>query len=97
MWQEYTSVPTEVRAIYWDGTDDVLQALKAASCRYELEQFGPAREDRNLRILAGVGGVQGWVDVPVGHYVINMSSNGVLDFYPCDKTVFERKYQPKSA
>ena len=87
MFLRYVSRPTSVEAVYWDGTDVVLDALFDKGChlRYDLGE---------LQIMAGVDGAQGYVDVPVGHYVICAAPN---DFYPCAKKYFEDKYEPEGA
>jgi hypothetical protein len=90
MFQTYVSQPTEVRAIYWDGTDDVLDALTNCGCEYELDGI------QLLTIKAGVKGAQGWVPVEVGHYIL-CSEEPELHFWPVDKAVFERKYEPQIA
>ena len=87
MWQDYVSRPTEVCAIYWDGTDDVLHALEVAGC-----SFICVGED--LRIAAGVNGDQAEVPVRLGTYIL-YDDYPSRHFWPCDKAVFERKYESR--
>lgn len=89
MWNDYVSVPTQVRAVYWDGTDDVLHALDVVGCQHYINDIGL------LRIRAGVAGAQQFVPVEVGDYILS-DDHPALHFWPCHKDVFERKYKPKN-
>lgn len=47
----------------------------------------------DLELLAGMNGAQGWVPVPVGHWIVR--SPGVLnDHWPVDPEYFSAKYEP---
>ena len=101
MFHKYVSRPRHVEAVYWDGTDVVLDALQAKGCRWRKERLGVIEAGvtaplAHLQILAGVEGAQGYVDVPQGSYIL-YSDTPVPHFWPCDKLMFEYKYQPEGA
>ena len=111
MFHKYVSRPRHVEAVYWDGTDVVLDALQAKGCRWRKERLGVMEASRfgdcrsavgatapleHLQILAGVEGAQGYVDVPQGSYIL-YSDTPMPHFWPCDKLMFEYKYQPEGA
>ena len=82
----YRSKPQYVEAISWDGS---------AARRMEIMALGGFIENdgRGGAILwAGKNGSQGWVPVPVGHWVVTDGSGA--DFWPVAHDYFVAKYEP---
>lgn len=82
----YRSKPSEVEAVQWTG--DNLD---------EVESFGVGfryadRWDHPLRIKAGKDGAQGFVDVPVGHWIMRQPGD-LTDHWPVDPDYFANKYE----
>lgn len=84
----YRRKPTEIVAAQWDG--DVggvaIEEIIAMGVEVDFVDHSPT-----LRITAGKGGAQGWVDVPEGHWVAKAADD---DFYPIDPEVFAATYEP---
>lgn len=87
--RRYCSRPQEVLAVQWTGENPeevgALAPLRFQSVEADGEH-GPL-----AWLMAGRDGVQDWVPVPVGHYVVR-SVDDVRDFWPVDPAYFERKY-----
>jgi hypothetical protein len=89
---KYQSKPTSVWAIQWDGTLETLElmdkSLMPISHCYEMAP----KPHWELQLLAGVDGAQGWVPVPVGHWVVR-SANVMNDHWPVEDIYFRDKYE----
>lgn len=83
----YRSRPQEVEAVVWSG-HNIDEVLKFAPDKvYVLE------EARELHLLAGKDGVQDWVPVPLGHWLVCQPGDR-SDVWPVDPTYFASKYEP---
>lgn len=85
-----TKAPTEIEAVQWTG--DEFEKLD------ELFEFTGGRVSWTghpglLRLLAGNGGAQGWVPVPVNHWIVRRVDD-FDDFWPVDPDYFAEKYEP---
>lgn len=80
---KFVSVPTEIAAERWDGTPESFDAIAGMGATLYV--------DPELRLLCGVDGAQGWVPVPIGHWVVKGAPQ---DFYPIEDEVLRRKYRP---
>lgn len=49
-----------------------------------------------LQLLAGKDGAQGWVSVPVGHWIVRMPGDP-SDYWPVEADYFASKYEPVEA
>lgn len=84
----YVSKPTEVEAVQWTGEN--LNAVRVfASDRVRHHGM---KWSQPLELLAGVDGAQGWVPVPIGHFIVS-NVDDRSDIWPVAPDVFERKYQ----
>lgn len=85
----FASKPTTIEAVQWRGDNfDELAAFAPASLlALDDEERG------ELVMRAGKDGVQGWVDVPVGHWIVRQPGD-MSDHWPVDPTYFESKYEP---
>lgn len=54
----------------------------------------PELEHSTLEILAGKDGAQGWVPLPLGHWVVRMPGD-LSDHWPVDHHYFAKKYVPE--
>lgn len=84
----YRSKPTEIEAVQWNGDPNDLRGFQAPIMFDYTDS-----EEGVLRLHAGVRGAQGWVDVPVGHWIVR-NPGDLTDFWPVDPEVFARKYEP---
>lgn len=90
---ELTKKPTTVRAIQWTGNNQDAVRDFAGSCVRQPVPKGwlynnlegwlynnleVDRTDWDLELLAGVHGAQGWVPVPIGHWIFGAPG----DFWP---------------
>lgn len=83
----YRRKPTEITAVQWDGSKGALADIDDMGADFTR----PYRDDPAM-LLAGKGGAQGWVNVPVGHWV---AKAGPDDFYPIAPEVFAATYEPE--
>lgn len=82
----YVSRPQEVEAVQWLGGDpDPLSAVAPFKVRIG--------DGNALELLAGKDGAQGWVPVPLGHWIMRVAGDP-SDVWPVDNAYFTRKYQP---
>lgn len=98
----YVSKPQHVEAVHWTGEnwEEVLpfggSDAKVAST---VTKTDGANEGKGvvvgepLQLLAGKDGAQGWVPVPVGHWIVHMPGDK-SDMWPVDPDYFAAKYQP---
>lgn len=89
---EFTSKPQIVEAVQWTGTN-YHQIGAAFPGKVQLVIDGGA--DR-LELLAGVDGVQGWVHVPTGHWLVHPPGD-ITDVWPVEDTYFQEKYGANDA
>jgi hypothetical protein len=89
----YVSKPTEIEAIQWKGTH--------ASLNFFVENNWPVRHDPfmmldqdALELLAGKYGAQGYVPVPIGHWIVRNPAD-TTDYWPVDPYYFASKYEKK--
>lgn len=84
--QRYRRRPQEVEAIQWTGhnLDEVLD--------FNPELQG-GRDGEALLMLADQDGVQGHVEVPVGHWIVRQPGMH-YDHWPVDPDYFAIKYEP---
>ena len=88
----YTSKPTNIQAVQWTG-----------------DNWGILRDFAHLKILkrahgagthvlleAGADGAQGWVPVPLGHWVVRKPGDD-SDYWPVDPDYFDGKYVEASS
>lgn len=85
----FVSRPRQVEAIQWTGDVRAIDrspfgGVVAWACDDE-------RED--LLLLAGKDGAQGWVLVPLGHWLVR-NPGDPSDNWPVDPDYFAGKYQP---
>ena len=82
----YRSKPQEVEAVQWTGETAEIEAF-GVKFRYAV------RWDEPLKIKAGKDGAQGWVDVPVGYWIVRRPGDR-SDHWPVDPDYFAAKYEP---
>lgn len=81
---KFRSRPQEVEAIFWSG--DNFNAVQKAL-------YGKVRLDgSDLQLYAGKDGGQGWVPVPVGHWLVHKPDD-TSDVWPVENTYFRDKYE----
>lgn len=88
----FRSQPSEVEAVQWTG-DNADEIIEFASAFCEFVNGPVATGPRELMVKAGVDGAQGWVSVPVGHWIVK-SVTDPIHAWPVDDTFFNGKYQP---
>lgn len=103
-WSLFRSKPKLVEAIRYDDPfdiDRIVRFLLNAEFTYVLTDHyvRPARHElrpvhsTTIQIRAGVDGAQGWVNVPLGHWIVR--SPGDMDHHwPVDPDVFAATYKP---
>lgn len=96
----YRSKPTLVEAIQWTGDNwDEIWAIgpaeKIASTTPPANSTSEQIREHNglpLQLKAGVDGCQGWVDVPVGHWLVRAVGDD-SDIWPVADEYFRAKYE----
>lgn len=86
----YRSKPIRIEAVQWTGENspEVLKfAQEKICCVYSAD--GSSYE---LELLAGVDGDQGWVDVPVGHWIV-CEPEKTCGFWVVKPEFMESKYE----
>lgn len=84
----YYSRPTAIEAVQWTGKNYApVRAFAAESikCRWGA-----------MLLLAGKDGAQGWVPVPVGHWIVRQPGDP-SHYWPVDPDYFNAKYDLPSA
>lgn len=82
----YKSKPSKIEAVQYDG--DPFPVFQFAGDKLRGNKTGT-----DLLLLAGFDGVQGWIPVPIGHWVVrNPGDNS--DLWPVAPLYFESKYEP---
>jgi len=85
----YRSKPQEIEAVQWTG--DNLDELETFGVQFRYGPDAPELVDP-LKIKAGKDGAQGWVPVPVGHWVVRAPGD-LTDHWPVDPDYFAAKYE----
>jgi hypothetical protein len=83
--QLFVSIPQRVEAVQWKGDKKSFR---------EILKFGaPVKwaETGGLLLLAGKGGAQDWVPVPVLHWIVRPEGD-MSDHWPADSEYFTKKY-----
>lgn len=85
----YRSKPTEIDAVQWTG--DNLAEVEAFGVKFRYGPEAPSQRDP-LKIKAGTNGAQGYVPVPVGHWIVRQPGD-LTDHWPVDPEYFAGKYE----
>lgn len=85
----YISKPQEIEAVRWRGHSDSYEELLDARMPVRINP-----ETAGVELAAGKHSVQGWVPVPVGHWVVRQPDD-LTDHWPVDPDYFASKYTPK--
>jgi hypothetical protein len=92
----YKSKPQTVEAMQWTGEnkEEVLEFLmeKGMQDQNLLSTYRTGYPG-GLFLLAGKDGAQGWVPVPVGHWLVHLQEDKT-DIWPVDPDYFAAKYDP---
>jgi hypothetical protein len=81
----YRSKPSEIEAVQWTG-DNLGTILKFDA---PIRSRAP---ERGLELRAGANGAQGWVPVPIGHWIVR-NPGDLTDHWPVEPDYFARKYE----
>lgn len=90
--------PVVVEAVQWTGHNwpEVLgfggRDAKVASTVHDGPEEGSKFADAPLQLLAGKDGAQGWVNVPLGHWLVR-NPGDASDIWPVDSVVFAMTYE----
>jgi hypothetical protein len=82
----YRTKPSEIQAVQWRG--DNFQELVDFGATVDRGPDGDGR----LLLEAGKDGAQGWVPVPVGHWIVR-NPGDLTDHWPIDDDYFAGKYE----
>ena len=82
----YVSKPQFVEAVQWTGENEE-EVGRIAPYKFATE--GQGEEVRGM-LKAGPGGAQGWVDVPIGYWVVRKPGD-VTDLWPIEPKYFQEK------
>lgn len=88
----FRSKPSEIEAVQWtgDNADEVYRFVQRAELALDRVVFRCSADFGEL--LAGANGSQGWVPVPLGHWIVRQP--GVFtDHWPVEDDYFQRKYE----
>lgn len=84
----YVSRPRQVEAIQWTGD---IYAIKRSPFRDVASAVAWTRDGWQLSLLAGKDGAQGWVPVPLGHWLVR-NPGDPSDNWPVDPDHFAATY-----
>lgn len=89
----YRSKPQEVEATQWTG-DNGRELIAAFDGKVTIEHWRPdeGEDEWHCGLLAGKDGVQEWVPVPVGHWLVHLPGD-LSDVRPVDDEYFRNKYE----
>lgn len=95
----YRSRPSEIEAVQWKGENweevhafcSVDEEVRTASTMVRLNE-DEVYAGHPLQLLAGKDGAQGWVPVPVGHWIVR-NPGDLTDHWPVDPDYFAAKYE----
>jgi hypothetical protein len=82
----YQSKPTTVEAVQYDGTNWTEVAELVTTGKVAIPHG-----EGSLQIQAGKDGESGWVNVPVGTWVVRKPMDSA-DVWPCDDPTFRARY-----
>lgn len=85
----YRSKPSEIEAVQWLG--DNLEEVEAFGVKFRYGPEAPSLADP-LKIKAGKDGAQGYVPVPLGHWIVRQPGD-LSDHWPVDPVYFDSKYE----
>lgn len=91
----YLSKPSAIDAVQWTGDNaDEVASFAGLKVRFVVEdgEKMPFRNGGPLELRAGKDGAQGWVPVPVGHWLV-MAPGDPSDIWPVDPDYFADKYR----
>lgn len=88
----YQSKPSVIEAVHWtgDNSNEIVAAFGDKVRNTALTVYGTT-EPVGIELLAGKDGAQGWVSVPVGHWIVG-NPGDLSDLWPVDNAYFENKY-----
>jgi hypothetical protein len=93
----YVSRPQHVEAVQWTGENwGEVMPFGGPDGKIASTVHGEAPNvavGEPLQLLAGKDGAQGWVPVPVGHWIVHMPADK-SDIWPVDPDYFAAKYEP---
>ncbi len=95
----WRSRPQTIEAVQWRGDNEADMftfggGKVAVGSALTVEPDGTSLvEPKTLQLLAGKDGAQGWVPVPVGHWLVNAPGDK-SDVWPVDPDYFAAKYEP---
>lgn len=88
----YRKRPVECEAVRWTGENfHELEAFAIGHVDF-VAQHDKGFERFELTLLAGKDGAQGWVDVPVGHWIV-CNPGDDTDFWPVENEYFNRVHE----
>lgn len=83
---KFRSKPQEIEAVQWTGDN-----------YREVHDFGATvktgADFLALELEAGTNGAQGYVPVPIGHWIVRQPGD-LTDHWPVDPDYFAAKYEP---
>ena len=82
----YRSKPQEVEAIQWTG--DNLDEIEAFGVKFRYSVLW----QEPFMFKAGKDGAQGYVDVPVGYWIVRQPGD-LSDHWPVEDSYFRSKYE----
>lgn len=92
----FRSKPSEIEAVQWTGDND--REVKRF-CGPNVVRTDPLKHKfygafiPEGKLLAGKDGAQGWVPVPIGHWIVRTPGD-TSDVWPVDPDYFAAKYEP---
>ena len=91
----YRSKPSEIEAVQWvgDNHDEVAEFLREAQQEQVSLWWVNPDDHSEARLMAGKDGAQGFVPLPVGHWIVR-SPGDLTDHWPVDPDYFAAKYEP---
>lgn len=85
----YRSKPSLIEAVQWTGRNDNEMVSAFAGKVRIVDSAGGG----GLMLAAGKDSAQGWVPVPVGHWIV-CNPGDHSDLWPVDPDYFAAKYEP---
>jgi hypothetical protein len=87
----YQSKPSEIEAVQWTGDNyDLVKSFADGKVRWRQDDVA------GLELKAGADGIQEWVPLPEGHWVVRQPGDH-SDYWPVDADYFARKYDKKAS
>ncbi len=89
----YRSKPQVIEAVHWTGENwDEVLPFGGPEGKTASSAVRPGEAGQPLQLLAGKDGAQGWVTVPVGHWLVNQPGDK-SDIWPVEDAYFRAKYE----